>query len=237
MPSSIRSPHVPRPAALALLAVAVAVLLAACTSSGPAPPSRGSPSASATSASATSPPGSSVPPAASPTHKPPGPFRFRLEGVNPSPTGKLRHDKARRTAHLAAQRIRDRFDSLFRTTFVDARSWRPGSYGKALTQSFGGHVLPVARRHLKALSLGLAAGRRFERVMGASGHMKVNVLIGPKATVVTASVHAVFQERAIAKNGRTTIIVSDGHYFVRPGKRGWVIDAFSVRRHDHRPPG
>jgi len=155
--------------------------------------------------------------------------------VHPSPTGKLRHDKARRTAHLAARKIRDRFNALFRTTFVEAASWRRGSYGTALVRLFGGHILPVARRHLRALSLGRAAGRRFERVLGAHGRLKVNVLIGPKATAVTASVHAVFQERAVEKNGRTTIVVSDGHYFVRPGKRGWVIDAFSVRRHDHRP--
>jgi hypothetical protein len=214
------------------VAAALVVLLAACTSSGPTPRGGGSRSASGTAQS-----GSPASPGASPTRKPPGPFRFRLVGVHPSPTSKLRHDKARRTAHLAARRIRDRFDALFRTTFVDARSWRSGSYGTALVRSFGGHVLPVARRHLRALSLGRAAGRRFETVHGASGRMKVNVLIGPKATAVTASVHAVFMERVVEKSGRTTIVVSDGHYFVRPGKGGWVIDAFTVRRHDHRAPG
>jgi hypothetical protein len=118
--------------------------------------------------------------------------------------------------------------------FINPRSWQRGDYRVALSV-FGGHTRPLARKHLRILTLGLDAGRRFERVTSSRGRLKVNVLIAPNTAPATASVHAVFQERAVPKQGRATIIVSDGHYFVRPTKHGWVIEAFEVRRHDHRP--
>jgi hypothetical protein len=210
-----------------LAAAAVLVLLAACTGSEPSPPGGRS-----ASGSGTPPVTSSVAPSASTESRPP-PFRFRLVGIHPSPTAKLRKPKARRIARHAAQRIRDRFDTLFRMAFVNPSAWRRGRYGLAL-RLFGGHVRPLAAKHLRILTLGLDAGRRFESVRYPRGQLKVNVLIAPNATPATASVHAVFQVHAVPKRGPVTLIVSDGHYFVRPGKHGWVIDAFEVRRKDHR---
>ena len=68
----------------------------------------------------------------------------------------------------------------------------------------------------------------------AIGRLTINVLIGSRGGPVTASVQARFNEKAVRPNGRTTVVVSEGSYFLQPvSKRGWVIVAFHVGRHDH----
>jgi hypothetical protein len=167
----------------------------------------------------------------------PRPFQFRLLQGVASRTAEHHNARAGRAAREAAHAIRGRFDSLFRLSYLCPSAWRRGRYGPALSRFFGGHVRLVARHHLGILTLGPDAGRTFESVEGAGGRLRVNVLTSAKGKPVTAAVHAVFWEKARRKKGRPTYILSDGHYFVRPAKGGWVIDAFLVRRHDHQARG
>jgi hypothetical protein len=144
---------------------------------------------------------------------------------------------ARAKVHRATQRtstaIKRRFDALFRMTYVDPRRWRSAKYEKAFQTFFGGQVRPVAAERRQKLTLGPDAGTRFTAVREAVGLLRVNVLIGAGGGPVTALVRATFKERAVRTNGGTTLIVSDGTYYLQPSKHGWVIDAFQVGRHDH----
>jgi len=240
----IHPPAFLRPAALALMAVAV--LLASCSGDEPAAaPSRGSPSPVATTGSTTAPPTtpSKPPKSPKPTSKPPKqqpppkpkPFHLRLESVHHSAASrKLRPAKLRRATFRPARAIQQRFEGLFKATYIDPAAWRKARYGPAIERYFGGQVRPVARAHLSKLTLGPFAGKEFESVREPGGRIKVNVLVGAGGTPVTASVRATFTMKAVRANGGTTVIVSDGFYYVRPSKGGWVIDAFRVGRHDHR---
>ena len=231
-----RPPTSARPAAL--LVVAVAVLLASCTGSEPsaAPPTRPPSSALATSASpSASPTGGKTKP---PHHKPPHhrTFRFRVTNERSTlTTRRLSAAKARRATRKTTKAIKQRFDQLFRQTFVDPNRWKTAKYGQAFQASFAGHARDVARTSRKKLTLGPDAGKKFESVREAQGRLQVNVLIGPQGGPITASVQAWFNEKAARTSGGTTAVVSDGRYFLQPvEKRGWIIVAFHVWRHDHK---
>jgi hypothetical protein len=219
--------------------MAVAVLLASCTGGekpSAAPPSGGTPSAPATTAppSASPSPGKTKPPHRTPKHRPV--FRFRVTNERPTLTTKrMREAKARRATRKATKAIKQRFDRLFRQTFVDPHHWRNAKYGRAFQAAFAGQARDVARTSRKKLTLGPSAGRKFESVSQATGKLQVNVLIGPQGGPITAAVRAWFNEKARRTGGGTTAIVSDGRYFLQPvKKRGWIIVAFHVGRHDHK---
>src|SRR5439155_26136007 len=99
---------------------------------------------------------------------------------------------------------------------------------------FTGIARGIARKHPRTLTLGPDAGKRFRSVHGATGRLKIRILIGRNGTVGTAFTRARFTERAVKRRGGEVVVVSDGRYFLRHGKRGWWIEAFTVRRHDHR---
>ena len=229
---------------VALLMMAAAVVLASCSGGEPsAAPSHARSPATSPPASTTGaePSGSqSVKPPDKPPKRPPPktkprPFRLRLDGVRSTLTNrKMRVQKAGRVARRAAAAIRQRFEGLFKATYIDPGAWRKAKYGPAIGKYFGGQVRGNARDHLSKLTLGPFAGNEFERVREAAGRMRINVLIGKGGGPVTAFVDATFQEKAVRSNGTVTVVVSDGTYFVAPSKHGWVIQAFTVGRHDHR---
>jgi hypothetical protein len=221
--------------------VAVAVLLASC--SGGEPKAAGSHSASVAPSSS---PGTTTGPDPSPKPTKPGtkptkhptpapkPFRMRLESVRHTLTRKhMNEEKVRRAMKGPVGAIRQRFEGLFRATYIDPAAWRNAKYGPAIEKFFGGTVRPVAREHLRKLTLGPDAGKQFESVREPGGRLKITVLIGPGGAVETAAVRATFTEKAVRPGGRTTVVVSDGRYYLRPSKKGWVIEAFQVGRHDH----
>jgi len=151
-------------------------------------------------------------------------------------TAKLGPAKVRRATRGPARNIKERFDAMFRMAFADPHVWREGKYGPVFERFFAGRGREIARGHKRTLTLGPDAGRLFRSVQEASGQLKISVLIGAGGGPVTASVQALFFEKAIRTQGRgRTVIVSDGRYFLMPGKHGWTIQGFSVRRHDHRP--
>jgi hypothetical protein len=219
--------------------VLTAALLAGCTggsqlASGPTSGASGAPSGAA-STTAPAPTKSTKP--ARPTRRPPkptGPFRFRLAHAGSTLTAShQKKAKIRRATSRTAADIHKRFDSLFRMTYVDPAHWKDERYGEAFQTFFGGQVRPIASHSLRKLTLGPDAGNQFESVGQPTGRLNVKVLIGPGGGPVTALVRATFNERAHRTNGGTTVVVSDGRYYLQPSSRGWVISAFSVGRHDH----
>jgi hypothetical protein len=125
-------------------------------------------------------------------------------------------------------------DQLFRQTFVDPRNWKDAKYYGPLSGFFAGLARDVALKSRKKLTLGPDAGKKFESVREASGRLRIRVLVGAAGGPVTASVQADFHEKAKRTDGGTTVVVSEGNYFLQPVKeRGWVIMAFRVGRHDH----
>jgi hypothetical protein len=218
-----------------------AVLFAACTGGSPAAAPTGS-SAGSAATTAPSPGHSGTPSPVKPTkHGPPPkprhrprPFRFRIANVGHTlTTGKLGPVKVHRATVGSAQAIQLRFTNLFRMTYVDPSSWKPSKYGEAFQRFFGGQVRAAATEHRQKLTLGPDAGQRFASVWGPVGTLKVKVLIGAEGGPVTALVRARFTEKAVRTNGGTTVVVSDGTYYVQPSKGGWTIQAFQVGRHDH----
>jgi hypothetical protein len=162
------------------------------------------------------------------------PFRFRIAHVGHTLTnGKLESVRVHKATVESAAAIQLRFTNLFRMTYVDPSSWKPAKYGEAFQRFFGGQVRAAATEHRQKLTLGPDAGQRFASVWGPVGTLKVNVLIGAGGGPVTALVRAQFSEKAVRANGGTTVVVSDGTYYVQPSKQGWTIQAFHVGRHDH----
>jgi len=151
-------------------------------------------------------------------------------------TAPLKPAKVRRATRGPARNIKERFDAMFRMAFVDPGVWREGKYGPMFERFFAGRARETARDHKRTLTLGPDAGRLVRSVREASGQLKIRVLVGPGGGPVTASARALFFEKAVRTRGRgQTVIVSDGRYFLLPGKHGWTIQGFSVKRHDHRP--
>jgi hypothetical protein len=235
-----RPPRIARPAALLL----VAALLAACTGGGPQPTSppvstsAGPSTSGAPGASGTTSPPPSSPGTTKPSHHPPArhaAFRFHAARTRHTlVVRKMGRATVSRATRSSARAIKQVFDALYRQTFVDPAHWRTGRYGETFQTFFGGQVRAVATKHLVKLTLGPDAGKRFERVRESAGRLAIDVLIGAGGAPVTASVHATFNEKAVRTNGGVTVVVSDGHFYLQPaGKRGWVIDAFRVGRHDH----
>ncbi len=231
------SPRPLRPAAL----LVAAALFAACTGGSPAAAPTGTPPAGPTATTAPGPGATGTPSSVKPTkHGPPPkhhrqrPFRFRIAHVGHTlTTGRLGSVKVHRATVGSVQAIRVRFTSLFRMTYVDPSTWRSAKYGEAFRRFFGGGVRASATEHRQKLTLGPDAGHRFASVWGQVGTLKVNVLIGAGGGPVTALVRARFAEKAVRTKGGTTVVVSDGTYYIQPSKRGWTIQAFQVGRHDH----
>jgi len=225
-----------RPAAVLL----AAGLFAACTGSSPtAAPNTATSGGAATTASSPTPAGSPSPPAKQggppkQPHHQQRPFRFRIVHVGHTlTTTKLGSVKVHKATVGSAQAIQLRFNNLFDMTFVDPSSWKTSKYGEAFQRFYGGQVRATAAQHQQKLTLGPFAGKRFTSVWGPSGSLKVNVLIGAQGGPVTAVVRAQFSEKAVRADGGTTVVVSDGTYYVQPSKAGWTIAAFQVGRHDH----
>ena len=219
-----------------------AALFAACTGGSPTAAPTGS-SAGSSATTAPIPSRSGTPSSVKPTkHGPPPkhphqsrPFRFRIAHAGHTLTnGKLGPVKVYRATVGSAQAIQQRFTSLFRMTYVDPSGWKSAKYGEAFQRFFGGPVRAAATGHRQKLTLGPDAGQRFASVWGPVGILKVNVLIGAEGRPVTALVRARFSEKAVRANGGTTVVVSEGTYYVQPSKQGWTIQAFQVGRHDHQ---
>ena len=218
-----------RPRAVLVAAALVALLAGACSSGG-----TGHPSAHPHPPTGTGSPASSGQTPSAPRPKPEPPFRFRIEQVKHVLTSKLGPKKTRRALRRSIPAIRDRMNRLYRGAFVQPKTWRRGRFGPVFQGFFTGVARTIARKHPRTLTLGPDAGRRFASVHGAAGRLKIRVLIGRDGTVGTAFVRAWFTEKAVQRSGGAILVVSDARYFLRHGKRGWWVEGFTVRRHDHR---
>jgi len=235
VPGAIRPPTLLRPAAILL----AAVLFAGCTggskqAADTATPRGTSPSAASTSEPEPTPTPTKSKPKPKPKPKPAGPFSFRVVAVGQTLTnGRLKAPKINHATHRAVKAVHQRFDALFRATYIDPSHWKDASYWKAFQTAFAGQARSAALIHRQKLTLGADAGKKFGSVRGPVGRLSVKVLLGPGGGPVTALVHATFKEKAARTSGGTSLIESDGRYYVEPSKRGWVIVAFRVGRHDH----
>jgi hypothetical protein len=172
-------------------------------------------------------------PSASPSAEPVPHFSFALASVRALPTGSKQG--VLKAAHAAAQRIHLTLDQLYVTGFIDPGAWRTGHYFRAW-QTFTSDAVGTARRDESTLTLGTGAGRMFRAVRPHAGAMKVRILMDPSGHPSTAVADISFSAQGTMPNGRTDVIRSDGHYFLRPSPRGWSIYAYEVRRNDSPAP-
>jgi len=171
---------------------------------------------------------SPVPPA------PPTPsFEFRLLKFAPvRGSTRTRLNVVREVTRRAVHNIRDELGRMYRLAFLDPAGWQQARYAPVF-RFFAGDARTSARGHVRLLTLGPDAGRRFERVTVPGGSLKVKVLLDRGGHPVTAVANASFHARATELEGGMVLVRSEASYFLRPSKRGWLIFGFEVRRKDH----
>ena len=176
------------------------------------------------------PPGTASP-TSSPSASPVAGFAFDIASVRTLPV--VPRKGVARAAHDAAPHIGTTLDRLYGAAFLEPSAWRTGHYADAW-DVFTNQVIGEARRSEGTLTLGAHAGSTFASVLHGSGRLDLRVLTDRLGHPSTAVATVSFAARGNEKSGRSDVIQSTGHYFLRPTPHGWAIYAFDVRRGDHR---
>ena len=206
--------------AAGVLVVLAAVLIAALlTRGGPSPAS--SPYARTSSN------------APAPTKSRP-PVRARFELIQLSSSSGSRHPKHRMIrirARTTALRIKGVIVRVYTYGFFDRR--RPAS---RLLGLFAGDARRRVRTHPQVVTLGSQA-KRLRGIRQEHSVLRVRTLFSPQNHPITALAVVQFRARGHMRSGGKLLVRSTGTFFLRPGRHGWVIDGFQIRRRDRTRAG
>jgi hypothetical protein len=204
-------------AAAAVLVVAVAVLVVILLTRGGPSPAPGRSRASPSSSSSPSPTKS----------RPPAVARFELIQLSSASGSRHpRHSKIRLRARATALRIKAVIARLYTYGFLDTR--RPASRMLGL---FVGDARRRARTHPQVITLGTRA-RRLRGLREQHSTLMVRTLFSPQNHPLTALAVARFRASGRTRGGARLLVRSTGSFFLRPGRHGWVIYGFEIRRRD-----
>ena len=128
-------------------------------------------------------------------------------------------------------------DQLYTEAFLDPANWREGTYDD-VWPLFEGAASEAAQRDSEALTLGTTAGDAFEAVAPAKSKVEFKVLLDGKNQPSTVVATVVFQAKAHASDGTTTIVVSTGEVMLTKTADGWKVLSYEIVRNDElkQPP-
>jgi hypothetical protein len=166
------------------------------------------------------------------------PFDFRVGRVRVERVVADTDVKALKTEaqSLVTEEITPVIDELWTDGFLDPANWRHDDYEEFFAL-FDADAATTARSNVDVLTLGTAAGDRYERVLPDRGGITYTVLFDrdDNPNTVTASVR--FRATAELTDGTFVAIVSAGELFLQETD-GWKVIAFDVSRNDREttPP-
>jgi hypothetical protein len=159
-------------------------------------------------------------------------FQFRdakAFGISVDP--KADRKKANEAAVPIATKVEGALNTLYGEGFLDPANTQKGTYDNALAV-FDTGALTQARAKVDVLTAGATAGSTFDSIGGATGHLKVQVLLDKSYRPQSAVGIATFSATANGKDGSTITLQSQGQFIFQDVQGTWKIVSFNVTRND-----
>ena len=150
-----------------------------------------------------------------------------VQGISASAEGEREAVDA--VAEEAGDDIARLLSRMYSFGFLDRTNWQEGNYNEVYGY-FTGDAQVAAQEEARSLTLGPNGGETYEDVPGASGTVKVKVLVDGDGNPATAIASTSFVAEAEAKDGKDTLLVSRGDFFMEATPAGWTIYGFDVDR-------
>jgi hypothetical protein len=169
-------------------------------------------------------------------------FAFAVTHTGALPTAELKARKPVRTnpvmklhgaSKLASTRVISSVTRLYRDAFLDPANWRAGTYGSLLAAFAPAARPPQARKDVRVMTAGGAAGDAYAAISPRPSTITTTVLLDRRGrpAIVLASARFRALGRTIAGTSNTRFDSAGRFFFERTGS-GWKIVSFDVRRHD-----
>ena len=170
-------------------------------------------------------------------------FAFAVGRTGALPTAAIRSRKPVRTdpllrlrgaSRLASKRAIASITRLYRSAFLDPANWRDGTY-ESLWRDFARAAGAQARKDVRALTVGAAAGEAYDAIVPRPSAISTTVLLDRKGKPAMVLVNARFRAlgRRIAGSSDTRFDSTGRFFFQRVGG-SWKIASYDVRRSDDR---
>ena len=142
--------------------------------------------------------------------------------------------RLRGASKVASDRAIASITRLYRAAFLDPGNWSSGTYD-AVWEDFGNAVRSQARKDVRALTAGSAAGDAYAGIVPRRSTITTTVLLdrkGQPAVVLVATRFEAFG-RTVSGSANTRF-ESTGRFFFERSGGDWTIVSYDVRRHDRR---
>jgi len=170
-------------------------------------------------------------------------FAFAVGRTGALPTAAIRSRKPVRTdpllrlrgaSRLASKRAIASITRLYRSAFLDPANWRDGTY-ESLWRDFARAAGAQARKDVRALTVGAAAGEAYDAIVPRPSAISTTVLLDRKGKPAMVLVSARFRAlgRRLAGSSNTRFDSTGRFFFQRVGG-SWKIASYDVRRSDDR---